>query len=95
MPCPEPWGAMTRRNKTGGKAPKAQRLKTLRRRIGPRSARSRGHHATGNEPNVEQLTRDLADAREREAATAQVLKVISSSPGELGPVFRAILENAV
>ena len=86
---------MTRRNKTGGKAPKAQRLKTLRRRIGPRSARSRGHDATGNEPNVEQLTRDLADAREREAATAQVLKVISSSPGELEPVFRAILENAV
>ena len=32
---------------------------------------------------------------EREKATAQVLKVISRSPGELEPVFATMLRNAV
>ena len=83
---------MRRRDKAGDKAAKTQRLKTLKRRNAPKTARRSSSLAPGE---VTDVIRERDEALEQLAATSDVLQIISKSPGKLEPVFTAMLDNAV
>ena len=60
----------------------------------PTAARQKSPSVADLKEKLDARTRELNEAIERENASAEVLRVISSSPGELDAVFTAILANA-
>src|SRR5204863_7724682 len=88
---------MRRRSRAGGQPVKTRRRKTvtLKRRNAPKAVHRPSSSASGQEKEVARLSRELRESLNREAATSAVLRVISSSPGELEAVFQIMLENAV
>jgi GAF domain-containing protein len=87
---------MKRRSSAGSQPVKARHRKrsTPKRRNAHKAARNPSASVAGQETVVARLTHERDGALLRETANAEILRLISNSPGDLELVFRAILENA-
>src|SRR6516162_1953363 len=87
---------MRRRSSSGSERVKPPKRKaaSLKRSKAPKATRNRGVSILGQETFVARLTRERDEALLRETANSEILRLISSSPGDLELVFRTILEHA-
>src|SRR3984893_3960115 len=88
-------GQVRRRRTANRKPAKAQQTIKAKRGAASKAARNRRPSALSKDTDVTRLTRERDDAVEQLSATSEVLKLISSSPGDLQAVFTAILAHAV
>jgi two-component system NtrC family sensor kinase len=88
---------MTRPSRTGGKTSeaKARNASAAKGRKTTKNKRRIAPAATRVKRSVSGPSNDLKVAREQQAATAEILKVIASSPDDVQPVLEAVAERAM